>query len=86
MKVKEGPLTTYQSIKLSGNEVFSVLKIRSVLNIATTNLLSYFLGTNVYSERKLDDSITQLKEFYYNNGYLNFEVVEKSVKLMSSFK
>ncbi len=81
IEVKEGPLTTYESIKFSGNKVFSVLKIRSVLNVATTNLLSYFLGTNVYSERKLDDSINQLKEFYYNNGYLNFEVVEKSVKL-----
>ena len=77
--IDEGPISTYQSIKFAGNKIYSVLKIRSVMNIATTNLLSYFTGANVYSEQKLNESIRQLKNFYYDHGYLDFEIVKKQV-------
>ncbi len=86
INVDEGSIARYNRIVIEGNDHFMTLRLRYVMNIATTNPISYFTEADVYSERNLSTSLDELIRFYKNHGYPGIEIVEKKIEISEDKK
>jgi outer membrane protein insertion porin family len=79
--VDEGDAAKISSIRFVGNEVYSEWRLRREMNLSASGLFGWLSGDSAYSEQKLDADISRLRTFYYESGYLNFDILERSVEL-----
>ncbi|MEE2770175.1 MAG: outer membrane protein assembly factor BamA [Pseudomonadota bacterium] len=77
--IEEHNQTRYGKITFDGNEQFSDGALRWATRLQTFNPISWLRGTYIYSEENFDMSIRTLYEYYYDRGYLEFEVLKKDV-------
>lgn len=77
--VDEKERAFYHAVKFDGNHVFTSRELKSASQMEPWSIFTYFSGTSIYSQEKFDASIKSLYEFYYDHGYLNFDVVNKRV-------
>ncbi len=69
--IKEGPRVRVKEISFIGNGVFKSSTLRKLLKTKTKK---FFAFPSYYSEQKVKDDTEKLREFYYNRGYLGYEV------------
>jgi outer membrane protein insertion porin family len=72
--VSEGRVAKIEQIQIIGNHVFSERELIKQLDIATTNIVSFFTKEDEYSSEKLDSSANKLVDFYQDHGYLHAKI------------
>ena len=83
IQIEEGRVARVREIRFVGNSAFedSVLRKRSLFdgNVWTNTLL----GRNKYSQEKLDLDLENWRNFYFDRGFLEFEIVSNDISMDS---
>lgn len=73
--IKEGPRVKVKQIKFVGNKIFRSSTLKQLLKTKKKKLLAF---PSYYAEQTVKDDAEKLKEFYYNRGYLGYDVQIKT--------
>jgi len=74
-EINEGGRTKIKSIDFVGNEAFSDRRLADVIATKRSSLLSFVMRDDLYDEDRLKADEEQLRRFYFNRGYADFQVV-----------
>ncbi|MCD6039097.1 MAG: bamA [Gammaproteobacteria bacterium] len=77
--ISEGLLAKIRRINFIGNHAFNTRTLANQLRVTTPGLLTFFSQTDRYTEEKLQASLTNLRNFYLDRGYIKFEVKSSQV-------
>lgn len=79
-QVSEASVTEVQRISFTGNQIFSDSRLRRVIETSQAGLFSFFIRNDTYNEERLEQDKQQLREFYLNRGYIDFEIQAASAE------
>jgi outer membrane protein insertion porin family len=77
--VHEGEKVEITSIEFTGNTAFSSAQLRSVMETSRHNFLSWLTGAGALDRKKLEEDVSRINAFYYDNGYLNVHVSDPKI-------
>ena len=83
-RVNEGDKTKINSISFAGNSAFRENRLLAVISTKPTNLFSWLRNDDIYDPARFAADQEKLHQFYYNNGYADFQIVSTSVDLDES--
>lgn len=77
--IKEGPIAKIRHITIEGNHAFKTKQLKKEMTLRTTAWwrLSFLSKNDRYSKVQLAKDLEQLRTFYFNHGYLRFQVVDQ---------
>lgn len=84
--ITEHQVTKINAIRFSGNQHFSDFRIRRQLKLSSNHILGYLLRNDRYSDTALDMGIERLRDFYFDHGYVQFEVSHRQVQFSKNHK
>jgi outer membrane protein insertion porin family len=73
--IDEGPRARVASIEFVGNESFGAGTLRQIIK---TKQKKWLLWPSYYTEEAIDDDVDRLREFYYNHGFLDYQIEAKT--------
>ncbi len=79
--IKEGKAARIKHINIVGNQVFSDEELRKVFELNTTNWLSWYRRDDQYSREKLSGDLENLASYYFDRGYVDFNVESTQVSI-----
>jgi outer membrane protein insertion porin family len=79
--INEGERTKITQINFVGNEVYSDGRLQSVIATKESGIFSFLTRKDVYNPDKLRADEELLRQFYYNRGYADFQVVSSEAAL-----
>ncbi len=79
--ISEGRVSRIKDIKFIGNHAFSDDELLSQFTLSKRGLLTYFTKKDQYSKTEMDASLEALRTFYFDRGYLKFNIVSSQVML-----
>ena len=82
--VNEGDRTKITQINFAGNQAYGDSRLQSVINTKESGLFSFLTRKDVYSEAKLRADEEALRQFYFNNGYADFQIISSEAVLDES--
>ncbi len=74
-EVSEGDKTRISQITFVGNKAFGDFRLRDIIRHSKTNLFSWLTNDDIFDQDKLRADEELLRQFYYNNGYADFDVI-----------
>lgn len=80
-RIDESEKTGIATINFVGNNKFSDGRLRNAIATRETGLLSFLKSDDIYDEARLASDEEQLRRFYFNHGYADFEVVSSVVDI-----
>jgi len=78
--ISEGRITEVEKITFTGNRAFSDVRLKGVISTKQAGIFRRLIKSDTYVEEKLNYDMEQLKNFYFNKGYIDFEI-KTSVEL-----
>ncbi len=84
IKVDEGKTVKVRNITIDGNTHVSDFALRTVMDVDTNGLFSWYTKDSLYTEERLKTDIENIRAYYYDRGYLDFEILNASVKPTAS--
>lgn len=69
--IREGPRVKVRQINFVGNETYKTSTLKKLLKTKKKKFLAF---PNFYSEQTIRDDTEKLREFYYNKGFLGYQV------------
>lgn len=79
--VVEGKSAKIRQINIIGNQVFKEKVLRDQFSSTTPGWLTWYTKTDQYSKTKLAGDIENLRSYYLNRGYLEFNVDSTQVSI-----
>jgi outer membrane protein insertion porin family len=79
--IVEGKRAKIRQINIVGNETFREKEILEAFKLKTPNLLSFYKQDDRYSREDLQGDLENLRSFYMDRGYANFEVESTQVAI-----
>ncbi|WP_425354571.1 outer membrane protein assembly factor BamA [Jiella sonneratiae] len=79
--IQEGDRTKIGSISFVGNNAFSDARLKQVISLRETGILSFIQRDDVYDPDKLQSDEETLRRFYYNHGYADFRILSAVAEL-----
>ncbi|MCB8838569.1 outer membrane protein assembly factor BamA [Aurantimonas sp. VKM B-3413] len=79
--VQEGDRTKIASISFVGNNAFSDSRLKQVIALRETGILSFIQRDDIYDEDRLHTDEETLRRFYYNHGYADFRILSSVAEL-----
>ena len=79
IKVDEGKAVKVRNISIDGNTHVSDYALRTVMDLDTNGILSWYTKDSLYSEDRLKADIENIRAYYYDRGYLEFDVTDVKV-------
>ncbi|MHA3978625.1 outer membrane protein assembly factor BamA [Halovulum sp. GXIMD14794] len=79
-QISEAPVTEVQRISFTGNRVYSDRRLRRVIETGQAGLFSFFFRNDTYNQDRLELDKQQLREFYLNRGYIDFDIQAASAE------
>ena len=79
--IQEGERTKIASINFVGNNAFGDSRLKQVIKLRETGILSFIQRDDVYDEERLRSDEEALRRFYYNHGYADFRIVSSVAEL-----
>lgn len=76
--IQEGKATIVRSIHIVGNHAFSEHQLLEQFKLTTPSIMTWFNHNDRYSRMRLDTDLQNLQNFYFDHGYLDFQVVSQS--------
>ncbi|WP_321843543.1 outer membrane protein assembly factor BamA [Paraburkholderia bannensis] len=79
--VVEGPSAKIQQINFIGNHVFPENTLRDEMQLSTPNWFSWYTKNDLYSKEKLTGDLENVRSYYLDRGYLEFNIDKTQVSL-----
>ena len=80
-RIDEGGRTKVRKIDFVGNGAFGDRRLREVVSLNESNLLSWLKRDDVYDPDRLRADEERLRRFYYNRGYADFQIIASNAEL-----
>jgi outer membrane protein insertion porin family len=81
IEIVEGKRAKIRQINIVGNHTFKEKDILDSFKLKTPNLLSFYKQDDRYSREDLQGDLENLRSFYMDRGYANFEVESTQVAI-----
>ncbi|MBI5233102.1 MAG: outer membrane protein assembly factor BamA [Deltaproteobacteria bacterium] len=85
-RVDEGKEVKIKRITIIGNEKFSDREIKSVMETKEKGIFSSFTGSGTFSKYMIENDLNMVLAHYFNNGYIDAEILDHSVLLSEDRK
>jgi len=79
--VNEGEVAKIGGITFVGNQVFDDKELMSKFSLSTPTLFSFLTKSDQYSKQQLSADLESLRNFYQNQGYLDFSILSTQVSI-----
>ncbi|MFP4494950.1 MAG: outer membrane protein assembly factor BamA [Halochromatium sp.] len=79
--IAEGQTARIKQINIIGNEAFSDKELLKQFDLGTTKWYSFYTKNDQYSKQKLGGDLEDLRSFYLDRGYVNFEITSTQVSI-----
>ncbi|TKC86046.1 outer membrane protein assembly factor BamA, partial [Trinickia terrae] len=79
--VAEGPSAKIRQVDFTGNNVFSTSTLRDEMQLSTPNWFSWYTKNDLYSKEKLTGDLENVRSYYLNRGYLEFNIESTQVSI-----
>jgi outer membrane protein insertion porin family len=79
--VNEGPSAKIRQVNFIGNKTFSTSTLRDEMQLSTPNWFSWYTKNDLYSKDKLTGDLENVRSFYLNRGYLEFNIESTQVSI-----
>lgn len=79
IEIAEGEVAAIHHLNIIGNEVFSEQQLLDRFTLSSDG--GWFGGDDQYSKQKLSGDLAILREYYLDNGYINFRVESTQVTI-----
>lgn len=79
--VEEGNVAKIRGINIIGNTVFKDSELLKKFTLTTPTLFTFFTKNDQYSKQQLAADLESLRNFYQNQGYLDFNIQSTQVAL-----
>lgn len=73
-EIKEAPKVRITAVTFEGNQAFTDKKLRKVIKTRRWNWFGWLTGAGKFKEDQFDEDKEKLREFYGENGYVDFEI------------
>lgn len=79
--VNEGPSAKIRQVNFIGNKAFSTGTLRDEMQLSTPNWFSWYTKNDLYSKDKLTTDLENVRSYYLNHGYLEFNIESTQVSI-----
>ena len=79
VKVEEGKSTKIRAINIDGNTHVSDYTIRNQMEMDKNGIFSWYTKDSVYAEERLKTDLDNIRTYYYDRGYLDFDFTDVRV-------
>ena len=79
--IEEGGRTKIKKIIFVGNNAYRDGRLKEVITIKQSNILSWIKRDDIYDEDVLRSDEERLRRFYFNHGYADFQVISSNAEL-----
>lgn len=79
--IDEGDAAKIKQINIVGNQAFKEKELLELFQLQTPGWLTWYTKNDQYSKQKLSADLENLKSFYQNRGYLEFNVESTQVSI-----
>lgn len=83
-EIAEGKATRIKEIVFSGNQAFSSAKLKKVISSSESKWWRFFSNDDVYDPDRMLYDQEQLRQFYMQNGYADFNVAATAAELSNA--
>ncbi len=80
-KIDEGPEVRVRRITIIGNEAFSDKKLTGLMNTEEAGIFSFVTKSGKFSEFVFQNDLAILMSHYFDNGYINADILDSRVLL-----
>ena len=80
-QIAEGGRTKITTVNFVGNNAYGDRRLRDVISTKRSTMLSFLFRDDVYDAERLRADEEALRQFYYNRGYADFQVVSSNAEL-----
>jgi len=80
-KVDEGDVAKIRQINIIGNRTFRESELLDLFQLTTPGWLTWYTKNDQYSRQKLSADLENLRSFYLNRGYLDFNIDSTQVSI-----
>ncbi|HYT60344.1 MAG TPA: outer membrane protein assembly factor BamA [Haliangiales bacterium] len=82
-EIKEAPKVRIVDVQFVGAQAFSQRKLRKQLKTRRRWMFSWLTGSGKLKEEQFQEDQEKLKDFYWNEGYVDFEIKEAKLDRIS---
>jgi outer membrane protein insertion porin family len=79
--VIEGPSAKIRQVNFIGNKVFSAGTLADQMQLSTPNWFSWYTKNDLYSKEKLTGDLENIRSYYLDRGYLEFNIESTQVSI-----
>ncbi|PTB19941.1 outer membrane protein assembly factor BamA [Trinickia symbiotica] len=79
--VAEGPKAKIRQVNFVGNHAFSTSTLRDEMQLSTPNWFSWYTKNDLYAKDKLTTDLENVRKYYLNRGYLEFNIESTQVSI-----
>jgi len=79
--VVEGPVAKISQVNFIGNNTFSNSTLLGEMQLSTPNWFSWYTKNDLYTKDKLTGDLENVRQYYLNRGYLEFNVESTQVSV-----
>ncbi|WP_183723124.1 MULTISPECIES: outer membrane protein assembly factor BamA [Paraburkholderia] len=79
--VVEGPSAKIRQINFIGNKTYSSGTLLDEMQLSTPNWFSWYTKNDLYSKEKLTGDLENVRSYYLNHGYLEFNIDSTQVSI-----
>ena len=79
--IYEGRPARIRDVNIVGNDTFEDSELLAVMELRSSNWLSFIRGDDRYSRERFAGDLENLRSFYLNRGYVNFSVESTQVSV-----
>lgn len=79
--INEGDRTKISNVTFVGNNAFSDGRLRQTISTKRSNFLSGIYRNDIYSEDRLRADEEALRQYYFNRGYADFQIISSTADL-----
>jgi outer membrane protein insertion porin family len=81
INIEEGEVAKIRGINIIGNKVFKEKELIDLFQLTTPGFMTWFTKNDQYSKQKLSADLENLRSYYLNRGYLEFNVDSTQVQI-----
>jgi outer membrane protein insertion porin family len=81
LDISEGKFARIRDISIVGNERFGDKELLQALKLRSSGLLSFYKADDRYSREVLQGDLENIRSYYMDRGYANFEITSTQVSL-----
>ena len=86
LKIDEGKTTTISDIEFEGNQHYSDSRLRKQMSLSEGGAFTWLTKSNRFNPDKFSQDLERIRDFYQNNGYFDFQIVDTEVKMSEDQK